>query len=72
MKKIASAYDIPCPLQDSKIVVSDAELDLNDQMPTLNRYLVQLGGGASRSIFGLYTPDNHYDSEEVPQQVALL
>ena len=63
-RKIASAYgeQLGSP-QECKIIVSEAELAIDDTIPTLGMYFAQVCGGAGRTVFGLYIPDTG-DSEE--------
>ena len=61
--KIATSFGIEIPLpDDTKIVVSDAELETCDEMPTIGSYIDQLHNGIGRTVFGLYIPERDEES----------
>lgn len=61
--KIATSFGIQIPLpDDTRIVVSDAELETCDEMPTIGSYIDQLHNGIGCTGFGLYIPEREEDS----------
>ena len=52
--KIASAFGVTSPSENSCIILLDAELDVASEFPTLGSYLSMYPHGIGRSVFGLF------------------